>query len=257
MSSDPERRAAPSAPDEEPRTRANWFTTTHWSVVLVAAQSAGPDAAEALEQLCRTYWYPLYAYVRHQGSSPQDAQDLVQGFFARLLEKDYLQDVDPLKGRFRSFLLAALKHFLLDQAKWERAEKRGGGRGIISLDEQAAQQRFEQEASTGLTPDQAFDRNWALAVMDQALVRLREELRADPTATENERLLVFLSSPPSEQDYATLGHDLGLGRGAVAARVHRLRQRYRALVRQQIAQTVIGEEELRQEMQYLITLLSR
>ncbi len=224
---------------------------------MEAAQNAGDGGIDALEQLCRSYWYPLYSYVRHQGASAHDAEDLVQGFFARLLEKNYLQDVDPLKGRFRSFLLAALKHFLLDEAKKQRAEKRGGGRGVLSLNEQAAQERFEQEAAADLTPEQAFDRNWALAIMDQAMARLRGEMRAGVKEAQSERLLVFLSSAPSEQDYARLGAELRISRGAVAARVHRLRQRYRELVREQVGQTVLGEAGLREEMRYLIALLSR
>jgi RNA polymerase sigma factor (sigma-70 family) len=226
-----ENRGAAAAMAPASTTHGTWFTTTHWSVVMEAAQSTGVGGIEALDELCRAYWYPLYAYVRRQGASPHDAQDLVQGFFARLLEKNYLQAVDPLKGRFRSFLLAALKHFLLDDAKRERAEKRGGGCAVLSLDGQVAQVRYDREADTNLTPEQVFDRNWALAIMDQALVRLRGELRAGVKGAEPERLLAFLSSAPAEQDYSKLSAELGISRGAVAARVHRLRQRYRELVR--------------------------
>src|SRR5713101_2250946 len=159
-----------SAPEKEP-----WFATTHWSVVLAASQTESPQAEAALEKLCRTYWYPLYAYVRRQGHSPHDAQDLTQGFFARLLEKNWVGAADREKGKFRSFLLSLLNHYLTDERDRANAAKRGGGKVMISLDEQTAEKLFSGEPASCLSPEREFERRWATALLQQAMTRLREE----------------------------------------------------------------------------------
>src|SRR2546427_3301411 len=158
---------------------ASWFATTHWSVVLTAGDSASPRVAEALEQLCRTYWYPLYAYPRRRGYGPTEAQDLTQGFFARLLARNDLARVHPQKGRFRSFLLASLQHFLADEWDKASAAKRGGRATIVSLEETAPEQRYEQEPADKLGPERMYDRGWALTVLDRAQAVLKKEFSAD------------------------------------------------------------------------------
>src|SRR6266404_3200449 len=155
--------------------KAEWFTATHWSVVLMAGQASSPQAAEALERLCRTYWYPLYAYVRRQGHAPHDAQDLTQEFFARLLARNYLATVGREKGRFRSFLLAALNHFMADERDRAKAAKRGGGKALISLDEEDAETRYQADMASPLSPDKIFEKRWATTLLEQAFTRLRDE----------------------------------------------------------------------------------
>src|SRR2546427_3102649 len=158
--------------------KAHWFTTTHWSVVLMAGQTASPQAEAALEKLCRVYWYPLYAFVRRQGHSPEDAEDLIQGFFAHLLQRKDLETVQRERGRFRSYLLVSLKHFTLNEQLRARAEKRGGGQSLISLDEVEAEKKFAQEPVDNSTPEKIFERRWALALLDKVLERLRQEHEA-------------------------------------------------------------------------------
>src|SRR5258706_3481391 len=155
-----------------PQRSDAWFVTTHWSVVLSAGHSDTPRAAEALQRLCQTYWYPLYTYVRRRGYSPQDAQDLTQGFFACLLERQSLATADPEKGRFRSFMLGAMNHFLATERAKMQTQKRGGGRAIFSLDLAAAEQRFDLESADHATPDKAFDQAWATALLDKVLSQL-------------------------------------------------------------------------------------
>src|SRR5215472_8598429 len=167
----------PSA-DEQWRakdTGAGWFSTTHWSVVLAAGDSAAPGAAEALEKLCRAYWFPLYAYVRKLGYGPDDAQDLTQGFFLRLLDKHYLGQVDPQKGRFRSFLMVSIRHFLANELDRAKAAKRGGRIDFVAFDDPAVEQRYSLEANREASPEKVFERRWALAVLDRVLARLRQE----------------------------------------------------------------------------------
>ena len=159
-------------------TDADWFATTHWSVVLGVTQGERPAARQALEQLCATYWYPLYAYVRRRGYSPEDAQDLTQGFFERVIEKNYFHQVDQSKGRFRAFLLATLKHFLSDQSDRQRAAKRGGRKGILSLDAQTGEDRYQLEPVDAISPDRLYERRWAFTVLGKARARLRAEFAA-------------------------------------------------------------------------------
>jgi DNA-directed RNA polymerase specialized sigma24 family protein len=161
-----------------PRPSDAWFVTTHWSVVLSARDKASPQSDAALEELCRTYWCPLYAYVRRQGHSPQDAEDLTQGFFARLVHKDYLDRVAREKGRFRTFLLVALKRFLADEWDHARAQKRGGGSACLSLEAEAAERRYRVEPVDPLTPERVYERHWALTLLDVTMARVRKECDA-------------------------------------------------------------------------------
>src|SRR5436190_3040522 len=216
-----------------------WFTATHWSVVL-SAQGSSTPAAEALEKLCRTYWHPLYVYVRRQGHSPHDAQDLTQEFFARLIEKNYLGDVDREKGRFRSFLLASLKHFLANEWDKAKAVKRGGDQSFVSLNSESAETRYSLEPADTLSADKIFERRWALTLLEQVLARLREEYSDTGKTALFDRLKDCLTGDRSSLPYAELGSKAGMSEGAVKVAVHRLRRRYRDLLREEIANTVGG-----------------
>ena len=227
------------------------FDTTHWSVVSAAAESVSPNAAAALETLCRTYWYPLYSYIRRKGYSAADAQDMTQEFFCRLIGKKYLASVDRSAGSFRSFLLASVNHLLANE--WDKAQtlKRGGGREFISLNSEEAESRFAQEGSVSDSPERAFDRRWAMALLDEALVRLRVEFTNGGKLRQFDLLKGFLSNLADEGAYAVIAETLGVDANGVAVAVHRLRRRYRELVRAEIAQTVRTETELDAEMDHL------
>ncbi len=232
------------------------FATTHWSVVLAAAHEEAPEAAAALERLCRTYWYPLYAYVRREGYSPADAQDLTQEFFARLLARNSLAQVGPQKGKFRSFLLAAMRHFLSDQRDRDCAAKRGGGVEVLSLDAQKAEESYRLEPVDRLDAEMIYERRWAMTLLKQALDRLRAESEAAGKAEWFDRLRGFVAGE-SEATGAKVAAELGLTETAFRGAVHRLRQRYRALVREEIAQTVSDPNEIEEEIRYLITVMRR
>ena len=232
------------------------FRTTHWSVVLAAGDAASPQSAEALERLCRAYWLPLYAYVRRCGRDPEDAQDLTQAFFKHFLENNAVSRADRQRGRFRSFLLTSLQNFISNEWRRASAEKRGGGRALLSWDELSPETRYQPEAASELTPDKVFDQRWALTLFQQALVRLREESTAAGKGEQFERLKDFLSAEPGEGAYAEIAAHLGLSSSAVAVAVHRLRQRYGQLVRDEIAHTVASPAEVEEELQYLIKLMS-
>ena len=247
---------ASGAESAAPAAGPEWFRTTHWSVVCLAGQSDAPGAREALETLCRNYWYPLYAYTRRRGHGPEEAQDLTQEFFARLLERNDLARADPDKGRFRSFLLGALNHFLAYEWRKNQAAKRGGGQALISLDEEAAEARYRQEAISDLTPETIYERRWALTLFDRALSRLQTEFRAADKSGVFEQLTPFLSDQAGEGEYAAVGRQLGMTAGAVAVAVNRFRQRYGELVREEIAHTVARPEELDEELRHLFAVLS-
>jgi RNA polymerase sigma-70 factor (ECF subfamily) len=231
------------------------FDTTHWSVVSAAADRVSPNAAAALETLCRTYWYPLYAYIRRKGFSAADAQDMTQEFFCRLIGKNYLGSVDRSAGNFRSFLLACVNHLLANEWDKARTLKRGGGREFISLNSEEAENRFAQEASVSSSPERAFDRHWALTLLDQALARLRVEFTNAGKLRQFDLLKGFLSDLAGEGDYVAIAEALGLDANGVAVAVHRLRRRYREIVRTEIAQTVTTEAELDAEMDHLFGAL--
>jgi RNA polymerase sigma-70 factor (ECF subfamily) len=208
-----------------------------------------------LDKLCRAYWYPLYAYVRRLSYSPHDAQDLTQGFFARLLEKNFLESVDRRKGRFRSFLLASLNHFLANERDRDNSLKRGGGQLPISLDDQDAENRYLHTPQFDLSPERIFDRQWALAVLEQALTRLREEYASSGKARHFELLKAFLTGDTSDGAYSTVAEQLQVSPSSVAVAVHRVRHRYRELVRAEIADTVASPGDIDDEMRSLFAAL--
>jgi RNA polymerase sigma factor (sigma-70 family) len=226
------------------------FATTRWSLVLAAGQGDTPESARALTALYETYWYPLYAFARRLGRSPEDAQDLTQGFFTALLEKDYLRAADSERGRFRSFLLTAFKRFLSKERDHAQAQKRGGGRDPLPFDFNDGESRSHREPAHDATPEKIFQRRWALTLLDRVLTRLHQELIEAGKREQFDRLSPCLAGEKSSRSYAQLGAELGLSEGAVKVTVHRLRARYRELLREEIAQTVERpgdvDEELRQ-----------
>jgi RNA polymerase sigma-70 factor (ECF subfamily) len=236
--------------------QAHWFATTHWSVVLAAGDHSSARAAEAMEKLCSTYWYPLWAYVRREGYSPEDAEDLAQGFFARFLEKDYLAQVAREKGKFRSFLLASLRHFLSDERDRTNAIKRGGGKTILSLDAQEAEGRYLLEPAHDLSAEKIFERRWALMLLDRVLARLREEYAAAGKADRFAALETFLPGEQATGTYAEAAERLGVAEGTIKWEVHQLKKRYRELLRAEIAHTVSSPDEIDEEARYLIAVLS-
>ena len=240
--------------DERPGGAA-MFATTHWSVVLAAGQTQTAQSAAALEKLCRTYWYPLYAFVRRQGHSPHDAQELIQVFFARLLQRRDLESVRCEKGRFRSFLLVALKHCLINEGLRARTQKRGGGNKLIPLDEVLVENRYGLEPADHLTPERIFERRWAIALLDQVLARLREECRAEGKLQQFDCLKSFLSEGQSSRSQAEIAAELGTSAGAVKQAVHQLRRRYRELLRQEVAHTVATAGDIEDELRHLIAVL--
>jgi RNA polymerase sigma-70 factor (ECF subfamily) len=235
------------------RSAAGGFEVTRWSVVL-AARGDAPEAQAALELLCNNYWYPVYAFVRRQQHNPHDAQDLTQSFFAKLLEKRWLDGVAREKGRFRSFLLVSVKHFLANERDHARAQKRGGGRLPISLDADFAESRYAAEPQDGAAPERIFERRWALTLLEQVLARLRAEMTAGGKQALFEELKPMLAGEPS--GHGETAARLGMTEGAVKVAAHRLRQRYRELIREEIAQTVDTEQEIDDEMRDLMKALS-
>ncbi len=232
------------------------FVTTHWSVVLSARRKDSPQSAAALETLCRTYWYPLYAYVRRQGHPPPDAQDLTQEFFARLLQKDYLKAAAREKGRFRTFLIVALKRFLANEWDRARAQKRGGGQPLLSLDTELAEQRYRIEPVEGATADRVFERRWALTLLDHTMTRLREEFATGGKVAEFERLKACLTAERGEISYADIAAALGLSEASARVAVHRLRKRFREIFREEIAHTVSRAADIEEEVRYLMSVLA-
>jgi RNA polymerase sigma-70 factor (ECF subfamily) len=230
------------------------FATTHWSLVLAARDRAEPGADDALASLCGLYWYPLYAYVRRRGHGADEAHDLTQGFFARLLEKDFLAGVDRGKGKFRAFLLAACNHFLANERDRARAKKRGGGRAVLSLSAADAEGRYLAEPADVLTPEKLFERRWALALLQQVMTRLRDEFEAKGKGRLFDRLRGFLVGEKGA-GYRRVAAELGLSEGAVKVAVHRLRQRYRELLHEEIGRTVGTAEETEEEIRTLFAAL--
>lgn len=243
----------PPDPCLEARHRA--FSSTHWSLVLAAGDMRSPQAQEALEQLCRIYWYPLYAYVRRKGHQRHDALDLTQEFFARLLARNYLSAADRNRGKFRSFLLGSLEYFLAREWTKGHAQKRGGGQTVLSLDGAEAENRYLLEPAHELTAGKIFDRRWATTLLDQAMSQLRRECFDSGTSELFAKIESLLSGQPADATYAEIAAALNKSEGAIKVAVHRLRQRYGELVRAEIAQTVASPEEADEELKYLFTLL--
>jgi RNA polymerase sigma-70 factor (ECF subfamily) len=230
------------------------FATTHWSVVL-EAQGPSPAAQAALEKLCRTYWRPLYGFVRRRGCGPEEAQDLTQGFFALLLERRDLDTVRKEKGRLRSYLLTSLKHFLTNEHQRAMAIKRGEGERLIPLEECRERDRAGFEPADTLTADQIYERRWALTVLEQVLARLETEYRAAGNAPLFDRLKELLTEEPNRPSQADIATELGMTENAVKQAFHRLRQRYRQLLTEEIAQTVMAPGDIEDELRHLIAVL--
>jgi RNA polymerase sigma factor (sigma-70 family) len=254
--------------DEHSVRPAGLFATTHWSVVLAARDANSAPAARALERLCLDYWYPIYAYVRRKGRTPEEAEDLTQAFFAHLLQKDFLRNVGRGKGRFRSFLLACLTHFLVDEWEKARAARRGGrcASGPLAtaqppdcspLDLERAEGRYRLEPVANADPQSLYERRWALDLLDRVFDRLRSEAVASGKQIVFDQLQGSLIGERSTETYAELGARLGMSETAVKVTVHRLRQRYRELLLDEISHTVENPDEVQQELRYLFEVVSR
>ncbi|HUJ42666.1 MAG TPA: sigma-70 family RNA polymerase sigma factor [Opitutaceae bacterium] len=230
------------------------FPSTHWSVVLLAGAAGGPEARSALETLCRQYWYPLYAFVRRQGRTHHEAQDCTQEFLARLLAADGIARARPERGRFRTFLLTALRNFLTDEWHRTQAAKRGGGQVPLPLEFDTAGERYAREpADAGLTPEQAFDRRWALDVVEKALLDLRVEYAASGRGALFDALAPVIWGGGAREPPAAQAQQLGLNDGAYKVALHRLRKRLRERLQAQVAATVADDTEIEEELRYLIT----
>jgi RNA polymerase sigma-70 factor (ECF subfamily) len=233
-----------------------WFTTTHWSVVLAAGHESSPGAQEALEKLCRTYWYPLYAFARRQGCAVEEAEDMTQEFFARLLAKNYLSLADPARGRFRSFLLTSLKNFLANEWRLVSRAKRGGGQQFIPLDTENAEGRYAHEPVDEASPDKLYEKRWAATVLEQAMDRLHEEFRATGREKLFAELKAFVWGDRDVTSQVEVAARLRMSEGAVNVAVHRMRRRYRELLRAEIADTVASPAEVDEELHHLKAVLS-
>jgi RNA polymerase sigma-70 factor (ECF subfamily) len=251
MEGEAPRAASPAAPQT-----AAGFPATHWSVVLAAGHDSSPGAREALEELCRAYWHPLYCYIRRQVGNPADAEDLTQAFFAHVLERHALTKVSQEKGRFRSFLLAALRYFLADEWDKAHARKRGGGCEVISLNEVGAEERYQRECGVELTAEQLYERRWAMAVLERASVRLHEEFKAAGKAPLGEALRGLQEDATETGPYLEVATRLGLPVNTLKSHVHRYRRRFRELLCEEVAQTVAAPAEVADELRHLIAVVS-
>jgi RNA polymerase sigma-70 factor (ECF subfamily) len=230
------------------------FATTHWSVVL-EAQGESPAAQAALEKLCRTYWRPIYSFVRRQGFRPEEAEDLTQGFFAQLLERKSLHSVRKEKGRLRSYLLGALKYFLADERRRARAIKRGKGLTLIPLEELRGEERVEPEPADPVTAEMMYERRWASTVLARVLNRLKEEYRTAGREDSFDALKQLLPGGPDAPSHAEIAARLGMNENAVRQAFHRFRQRYQLLLRDEIAQTVATRSDIEDELRHLIAVM--
>ncbi len=232
------------------------FSTTHWSVVLAAGAFGSAGCREALERLCRTYWFPLYTFLRRRGYDTHQAEECTQAFFAALLERHGLQRAGPEHGKFRSFLLASLNHFLADERDRAGAQKRGGGKEIVSLDIEEAETRYRLEPAHELTPEKLFEKSWSLTVLNQAMARLKAEFAQTGKQQLFEALKPHLPAGRGPTPYKDVAAGLGMTEAAVKVAVHRLRTRYRQLVREEIAQTVSTPEQVDEEIRDLFAALA-
>ncbi|MEO7413137.1 MAG: sigma-70 family RNA polymerase sigma factor [Opitutaceae bacterium] len=234
---------------------ARVFATTRWTLVLQAGGSTSLGTTAALAQLCKTYWYPLYSFVRRGRLSPHDAEDLIQSFFAFLLEKNVFAKADPARGRFRTFLLSALQNFQSNERARAQSQKRGGGQAIISIDEADAEARFQNEPATNLTPERLYDQKWAASLLNQVLQTLRQEYAAARKGPLFDEISVLLWGGRAEAGYEEIGRKLGMTEGAVKVAVHRLRLRYKECLREEVAHTVASPGEIEDELRYLLASL--
>ena len=230
------------------------FATTHWSIVLTA-QGRSPAADEALEKLCRTYWWPLYGFVRRNGYTPEEAQDLTQAFFARLLERRDLENVKQERGRLRSYLLASARNFLSKARDRETAVKRGEGRPLVSLDDLLARERLDQEPAHKLSADRIYERRWALTLLEQVLTRLRAEYEAAGKLPLFDRLKELLGAESGQPSQAEIAAQMRMTENAVKQAFHRLRHRYRQLLQEEIAHTVVAQDDVEEELRHFIAVL--
>jgi len=246
----------PDSDQRTPRAQPQVFPHTRWSVVLAARQQPSPEAEAALETICRAYWYPLYTFVRRNGQSPPDAQDLTQEFFRHLLEKRWLEAADREKGRLRTFLVTALKHFMAKEWRRASAQKRGGSHSHVPMDAAFAESRYAAEGTTQLPAEAVFDQQWALTLLDLTTLRLEAELVAAGKASEFAILKNCLVAAHGAIDYSSVAVQLNLSEGAARVAVHRLRKRFRELYREEIAQTLPDRAELDAELRYLAGILA-
>jgi RNA polymerase sigma-70 factor (ECF subfamily) len=246
----------PTTANEKSTATANQaqFATTHWSIVLHASQRDAAGSAEALEKLCRAYWFPLYAFARREGNGPEEAQDLTQEFFSRLLAKDYLQMADPNRGRFRSFLLASFKHMIANERRNATRQKRGGGAQIFSLDDQDAEERYQLEPADMVTPDRVFERRWAETMLARVLDRLAAEYRGNSLRFDD--LKVFLIEAKGAAAFGEVAARLQVTAAALKSVVHRMRRRYAALFREEVSQTVLDPLEVEDEIRHMLLVLA-
>jgi RNA polymerase sigma factor (sigma-70 family) len=233
------------------------FLSTHWSVVVRASQQGSAAAEEALSELCRTYWYPLYGFIRRQGHAPPEAEDLTQQFFALLLEKNYVAEAKQEKGRFRSFLLTVLKRFLANEWDRQHAQKRGGFQTVVEIDRAMAEARLNAELVHSLTPDVLFERQWATALLERVMGRLEEEYVGSGRAKLFQHLRGCLAKGDSARPYREIAAELGLSETAIKTCVHRLRGRYQDLLREEIGNTVSSPSEVEEELRHLFAAFSR
>jgi len=232
------------------------FVTTRWTVILSAGEKSSLQSDQALEDLCRAYWYPLYAYVRRKGQSKEDAEDLTQAFFARFLQRNYLKGLSAESGKFRAFLLASLKHFLANEWDKSQRQKRGGGVEHLSLDWQSADRRYHLDPPDPASPETTFDREWALALLERVIARLRQECVADRKGELFEQAKGFLMLGKNAIPYPEAAKNLKIEEGALRVAVHRLRKRYRELLRDEIAQTLSDPSQVQEELRTLQAVLA-
>ena len=247
-----------SLPKDQAEGAVATFATTHWSVVMQTRQENSPAGAAALETLCHTYWYPLYAYCRRQGHTPSDGEDLTQQFFAVFLAKNSFAVATPGRGRFRNFLLASFKNFLANDHQRSQTVKRGGGLAFVSWDELEPELSYQKEPSSGFTPEKLYDQAWAFRLLDRAMSSLRSDYTASGKSGVFEALQIFLTGEETEITYKEIGAKLQMSESAIKMAVSRLRQRYGQLLRQEIAHTVADEAGVEDELRHLIgAMMSR
>lgn len=234
-----------------------WFTTTHWSMVLAAGEDPSPGSSAALERLCRTYWQPLYAYARRLGHQPEEAQDLVQAFFARLLEKRFLETADPQRGKFRSYLLSAFKHFVANEWRRENTIKRGGRAVITSIELEQAEDAYRREPADSLTPQDVYEKRWVLSLLENVFAQIRREYAGQEKQRLFDSIKGQLTGDAAGCTYQEMADRLGMTEGAIKVAVHRLRKRFKEALVAEVADTVASPEQVEEEIGYMLQLMSR